>query len=149
MLFVLANLSVMANAVVDVYEFNSQQDEQRYQHLITEMRCPMCQNQNLNGSDSQIAKDLRRELHRLITEGESDKDIKNYMVERYGDYILYRPRLTENTLFLWFTPIALLTLGLVILTIIVRRRTTAGRSAVAAMTEEEQQKLQAMLKESE
>ncbi|BFM07492.1 cytochrome c-type biogenesis protein CcmH [Halioxenophilus aromaticivorans] len=134
-----------AQAVVDVREFKSEQEEQRYHTLIEELRCPKCQNQNLNGSDSQIAADLRRELYRMINEGQSNGDIKTFMVDRYGDYILYRPRLSAGTFVLWFGPAILLLLGVVVLVWIVRRRAVGASAAAPAMSEQEQRDLKAML----
>lgn len=147
--FLLWLLPLSATAVVDVYEFQTPEDEARYEYLIDELRCPKCQNQNLSGSDSQIANDLRRELRRMITEGQSDSEIKDFMVARYGDYVLYRPRLTSKTYALWFGPIALLGLGAFVLILIVRSRGKAQSASVNSsatpMSDEEQQALQSML----
>src|SRR5690625_309177 len=95
---------------IDAYEFDNEVDRKRYVSFIEEMRCPKCQNQNLSGSDSPIAADLRRELYFLIQDGRSDMEIVDFMVERYGEYILYRPRLSSATVLLWFGPVVLLIL---------------------------------------
>jgi len=118
----LALVATTASAVVDLYEFDDPQLRERYLVLVDELRCPKCQNQNLSGSDSPIAADLRRELHRLLQEGQNDTEIKDYMVARYGDYVLYRPRLSMKTIMLWGGPIALLLVGLVIALLIFRRQ---------------------------
>ncbi len=76
----------------------------RYQKFIEELRCPKCQNQNLAGSNSPISEDLRREIYRLIDDGKSDTEIVQFMLDRYGDFILYRPRLTSETAILWAAP---------------------------------------------
>jgi cytochrome c-type biogenesis protein CcmH len=115
-------LSVDSVAAVDVYDFDTAAQRHRYQLLSEELRCPKCQNQNLAGSDSQIAGDLRRELHRLLLEGKTDREIKTYMVDRYGDFVLYKPRFQKSTLVLWVMPVILFITGLVVLTFIVRRR---------------------------
>lgn len=109
-------------AAIDVHEFDSEIQRLRYQSFIDELRCPKCQNQNLSGSDSPIATDLREELYRMIQDGRSDKEIVDFMVERYGEYILYRPRLSAVTILLWVGPALLLLLGAVILIVIVRQR---------------------------
>lgn len=109
-------------AVVDIYEFDTASQRQRYHELSEELRCPKCQNQNLAGSDSQIAGDLRRELHRLLLEGKSDREIKTYMVDRYGEFVLYKPRLQKATLVLWVLPFALFVMGIFVLTTVVSRR---------------------------
>lgn len=105
-------LSATSFAAVDVYEFENQEQKQRYQHLIDELRCPKCQNQNLADSDAPIAQDLRRELHRLLLEGRSDEAVLEFMVQRYGNFVLYRPPLDQYTWILWTAPLFLLALGL-------------------------------------
>lgn len=115
-------ISLSSFAAVDVHEFKSDLDRQRYQSFIDEMRCPKCQNQNLSGSDSPIAMDLRRELYLMIEDGKSDREIVDFMVERYGEFILYRPRLSPATLLLWGTPVFLLVFGIILLLLIVRKR---------------------------
>lgn len=115
-------LSVWSMAAIDVHEFTNDVDRLRYQSFIDELRCPKCQNQNLSGSDSPIAMDLRRELYLMIEEGKSDKEIVDFMVERYGEFILYRPRVTPATLLLWGAPAFLLIAGIILLLVIVRKR---------------------------
>ena len=114
-LLLLFLLSMSAWAVVDVHTFDTESQRQRYLTLIDELRCPKCQNQNLSGSDADIAADLRRELHRLLLAGKTDREIITFMVDRYGDFILYRPRLQMNTSLLWFAPVILLLSGGIIL----------------------------------
>ena len=89
---------------VDAFEFKDAQQAARYNSLIQEFRCPKCLNTNLAGSDAPIAKDLRRAVHRLINEGKTDQEIREFMLSRYGDFVLYKPRLTPATLMLWFPP---------------------------------------------
>ena len=132
-------LSIPAGAVVDINTFDTESQRQRYLALVDELRCPKCQNQNLSESDSDIAADLRRELHRLLLEGRSDQEIVTFMVDRYGDFILYRPRLQVNTWLLWFTPVILLLLGAVVLWKM-RRRRQHRESTVLTHAEEEKLK---------
>jgi cytochrome c-type biogenesis protein CcmH len=137
-------------AVIDTHEFESDVQRLRYHSFIDEMRCPKCQNQNLSGSDSPIAMDLRRELYDMIQDGRSDKEIVDFMVERYGDYILYRPRVTPVTFLLWFGPVVLLLVGLVVLIVIVRqRRRVAVESAPQALSAGEQAHLADLLKSAD
>ena len=110
-LLLLALLAVSAHAAIDVYEFSSPEEEVRFQALSAELRCPKCLNTNLSGSDSPIAADLRRTVARMVREGYSDQEIRDYLLDRYGDFILYRPRLTAQTLLLWFGPALLLAFG--------------------------------------
>jgi len=136
--------SVAAHAVVEIYEFDTESQRIRYASLIEELRCPKCQNQNLSGSNSEISKDLRRELHRLLSEGKSDQEIIDFMVARYGDFVLYRPRLQQSTLVLWFGPLLLLLLGFAVLAVIIvrRRRLNAGDSS---LSDSDEARLQTLL----
>ncbi len=148
-LAVLLTVSAQVFAVVDIREFKSPEDEARYHRLIDELRCPKCQNQNLSGSDSQIAQDLRRELYRMINDGDSDKEIKDFMVARYGEYVLYRPRLNENTYALWFGPGVLLLIGIVVLALVVRKRMATPAKTTEAMSDDELNKLNTMLNDTD
>ncbi len=116
--------SAAALATVDVFEFSSAEQRERYQTLVEELRCPKCQNQNLAGSDSPIAMDLRRELYRQLQDGRTDDQIKAFMVKRYGDYVLYRPPVQSNTLILWWGPPVLfgVAIGIALLLVWQRRR---------------------------
>lgn len=141
--------SAYASSAIDVYEFKSEIDRKRYQSFVDEMRCPKCQNQNLSGSDSPIATDLRREVYLMIEAGKSDKEIVDFMVERYGEFILYRPRLTSSTIFLWGAPVLLLIAGIILLLLIVRKRRTAeSASAEISLSADEQARLAGLLKTS-
>lgn len=122
LMFTLLMVAVPASAVIEVYEFDDEITRQRYQSFLEEMRCPKCQNQNLEGSDSPIAADLRREIYRLLDEGKSDKEIIDFMVHRYGEYVLYRPQMSRNTLLLWGLPAILLLLGGVMVALTLRQR---------------------------
>lgn len=138
--------SVNAFAAIETYEFNQELDRQRYQSFIEEMRCPKCQNQNLAGSDSPISADLRREIYEMIKLGKSDKEIVDFMVERYGDFILYRPRVTPATYALWGAPVALLVIGAVVLILILRRRRQlSAAQASARLNADEQARLASLL----
>ncbi len=115
-------ISISSLAAIEVHEFDNDVDRKRYQTFIDEMRCPKCTNQNLAGTNSPIAEDLRRELVFMIKDGRSDKEIVDFMVERYGEFILYRPRLSPATILLWAAPFILLISGVVLLLLIVRKR---------------------------
>ena len=96
---------------VDTFEFDTEEQQDRFRTLSDELRCPMCQNSSLSGSTGGVAEDLRREVYRMIMEGMSDSEINQFMFERYGDFILFRPRLTAGTVFLWFGPLLFLFIG--------------------------------------
>ncbi len=137
-----------AHAGIDSYEFASPQEHARYYHFIEVLRCPKCKNQNLEGSNAPIAKDLRRELYRLIEEQKSDREIEKFMVDRYGDFVLYNPPLQKNTYVLWYGPIAMIVLGLLILFLIVWRR-SKNTNVSGGLTDGEQERLEAFFKQTD
>ena len=102
--------------------FDSIEQEERFNELTLELRCLVCQNQNLADSDAPLAQDLRKEIFDMLQAGESNDGIKTFMIERYGDFVLYRPPLQGNTLALWVMPIIILLGGAVGVFIAVRRR---------------------------
>ncbi|MEZ7502474.1 cytochrome c-type biogenesis protein CcmH [Psychrobacter sp. Arc29] len=106
-------LSMASFAAIDVYDFDSVQQEAQYRGLIEELRCPKCQNQNLAGSDAPIAQDLKQKTYDLVKDGRSDGEIRAYMQERYGDFISYKPPVRPSTWILWFFPPLLLIILLV------------------------------------
>lgn len=140
----LLSMSWSAFAVIEIYDFEQAEQQQRYHHLIEELRCPKCQNQNLAESDAPIAQDLRRELHRLLTEGRSDEAIIEYMVMRYGNFVLYRPPLDKNTLILWAAPAIFLLFGLFIVWR-VRVSSKEDKAHNAQLSEHEQQEIADLL----
>lgn len=94
----------------------------RYEALIAEVRCMQCQNQSIKDSNAFLASDLRREIRELLVAGKTDAEIKEFLVARYGEFVLYRPRMAGRTLILWIAPLALLVVGAVVVTRIVRGR---------------------------
>ena len=94
----------------EVYSFVIDENQERFYTLLDTYRCPKCQSSNLSGSNAPIAKDLKREIHRLIEEGKTDEQIEAFLRSRYGDFILYKPALRKNTLILWLGPFILLSL---------------------------------------
>ncbi len=101
-------LSATSYAAIEVYDFDSTQQEAQYRGLIEELRCPKCQNQNLAGSDAPIAQDLKQKTYDMVKDGRSDSEIRAYMQERYGDFISYKPPVRPSTWILWFFPPLLL-----------------------------------------
>lgn len=103
-------------------QFRDAAEETRFHDLTGELRCVKCQNQSLADSNAQIAHDLRREVLELMHEGRSDAEIKRYLVERYGEFVLYRPQIEGRTWLLWFGPALLLLAGAVLLARVLKRR---------------------------
>lgn len=127
-----------ANAVVETYEFETAQMESDYFKLIKELRCLVCQNQNLADSNADLAKDLRRQTHEMLMQGNSPDQVADYMVARYGDFILYRPRLKRSTLLLWIGPFVLLALVLVVVIRSMRKKQALKPPDTESMTRAEQ-----------
>ncbi|MDQ3206684.1 MAG: cytochrome c-type biogenesis protein CcmH [Pseudomonadota bacterium] len=103
-------------------QFQDATEQRRFHDLVAELRCVMCQNQSLADSNAQIAVDLRREVLELMREGRSDDEIREYLVARYGEFVLYRPQVAARTWLLWFGPALLLLVGGVVVARIVARR---------------------------
>lgn len=102
--------------------FDSPEQEARYNALTLELRCTVCQNQSLADSDAPLAQDLREEIHTMMLAGQTDEQIKDFLVARYGDFVLYQPPLRGDTIALWVLPAILLLGGGVIVFYTVRRR---------------------------
>jgi cytochrome c-type biogenesis protein CcmH len=152
MVVLVAGLSMSAWANIDTYQFDNPRQEAQYRALIEEFRCPKCQNQNLAGSDAPIAQDLKQKTYDMVKDGRSDGEIRQYMNERYGDFISYKPPVRPSTWILWFFPPVLLVF--VMLAWFIRNRNSSKRAAVidnpieegyAPLSAAEQQRLQDLL----
>ena len=113
-----------ARAAIETYEFDSPEMEADYNQLVDELRCLVCQNQNLAGSDADLAQDLRRETYEMLQQGKSQQEVMEFMVARYGDFVLYRPQFKSSTYLLWLGPFLLL---VVVLVVVVRRLRAAAK----------------------
>ncbi len=135
-----------AHAAIDAYEFRDEAERQRYRTLVEELRCPKCQNQNIADSNAPIAMDLRREIFRMLEEGKSNEQIVDYLVDRYGDFVRYKPPVNAKTLLLWYGPIALLVLGFAVLAVILRRRRRGAEAQASnSLSEAERARLASLL----
>lgn len=152
MVLLVVGLSMSAWANIDTYQFDNPRQEAQYRALIEEFRCPKCQNQNLAGSDAPIAQDLKQKTYDMVKDGRSDTEIRQYMNERYGDFISYKPPVRPSTWILWFFPPVLLVF--VVLAWFIRNRNSSKRAAVIAhpveegyapLSAAEQQRLQDLL----
>lgn len=138
-----------ALAGIDAYEFRTPEQEQRYRALVEELRCPKCQNQDIADSNAPIAADLRREIFRMLGEGKSNQQIVDFMVDRYGDFVRYKPALSGRTWLLWFGPGILLAGGFVVLALIVRRRRSAAVQGANELSAEERERLAKLLEKEQ
>ena len=117
-------VTVSANAIDTGEAFEDPAMQSRYELLIAEVRCVTCQNQSIKDSNAFIAADLRREIRRLMVKGKSNDEIAEFLVTRYGDFVLYRPRMNGKTLALWIAPFALFLMGGLAIVRVVRHRMT-------------------------
>jgi cytochrome c-type biogenesis protein CcmH len=140
----LTALSVQAG--LESFDFTKNVDEKHFINLISEIRCLVCQNQSLADSDAELAHDLRKEVYDLMDKGQTDAEIVTFLVERYGDFVLYKPPVKPSTYLLWFGPFVLLGLGLIILlrTLGQRRKQTEPE-----FSEQDKARLQEILGDSE
>lgn len=138
-LLLLMLCSPMALAVIETYEFSDEDLRERYHRLAFELRCPKCQNQNIADSNAPIAQDLRAQLYAQLESGASDDQIVEFMVGRYGEFVLYRPRFSSATAILWLSPVLLLLCAVVIVFLSVRRGSAGGPGS--ALSGEERERL--------
>jgi cytochrome c-type biogenesis protein CcmH len=120
-LIILLFFSLPASALEDAYAFTNTQEKNRFYNLLGELRCLVCQNQSLADSHSPLAEDLRREVYEMVQENKSNQQITEYLVSRYGNFVLYNPPFNSATSMLWIGPFALLILGTIVVFVSVRR----------------------------
>jgi cytochrome c-type biogenesis protein CcmH len=134
-----------AESQIDIYPFADEAEERRYKGLIEEFRCPKCLNTNLAGSDAPIAKDLRGTVYRLqVSEGYSDQQIRDYLRERYGDFVLYDPPFSAQTWYIWITPIGI---GLLALAIVGRLLSRARKQTSVVLSDADRGRIASLLGE--
>jgi cytochrome c-type biogenesis protein CcmH len=134
-----------ATAAIEAQTFPNDAVKVRYYDLIAEFRCPQCLNTNLAGSDAMIAQDLRKTILRLLIDGKTDAEIETYLYDRYGDFILYEPRLTPRTWLLWLGPVGLGVMGFWIWLSLGWK---SKRLDANALSEDEQRRVQQLLDRS-
>lgn len=120
----------------EAHDFADARQERRYQNLLKELRCLVCQNQNLADSHAELAQDLRKEVAKLIKRGNSDAEIKDHLARRYGDFVLYDPPIKPGNYFLWFAPFLFLLGGAIVVFLLVRRRSKATANSDARGAEQ-------------
>lgn len=148
LLLLLLTTSTVLHSEDTVYKFKDDLQEQRYQDLINELRCLVCQNQTLADSNAELAQDLRHEVYEMIVKGGSDDTIIEFLVNRYGDFVLYRPPLKQTTWILWFGPLLMMVFALfAAFRIIINRK--AENSGMPVLSDEERKKLADLLNQPE
>lgn len=130
-------------AAIDVYEFEDPAQEQAFRELVRELRCPKCQNQDISDSNAELAKDLRDKTYDMLVAGSSKQEVIEYMVARYGNFILYKPPLMASTLILWVGPVLVILIGLAV--VLVRTRKRSGAGSGEELSDEERARLARLL----
>jgi cytochrome c-type biogenesis protein CcmH len=139
-------MSLATLAGFEINRFDTPEQEARYKTLVNELRCLVCQNQNLADSNAELAQDLRRQTYEMITKGSTDKEIVDYMVQRYGDFVLYRPPLKPSTVVLWAGPFLIFLFAVSAVIIFIRRR---SRQAAPEISEEQKQQAWRLLQDKD
>lgn len=135
-----------AQAEIEYRDFKQPEQEQAYQTLISELRCLVCQNQTIADSNADLAKDLRRQVYEMLQQGKSRQDIVDFMTDRYGDFVMYKPALKLKTLLLWLGPVLFLVIGLATVWVL---RNKTGSSEGQSLTKEQQAKLNSILEKGD
>lgn len=127
-------------APIETFKFDSTESEKIFHKLSEELRCLVCQNQNIAESNSELAKDLRLEIYTMLIDGQSEEQIVAFMVQRYGDYVLYRPPFKPMTWLLWFGPVLVFSFGLIFVVRLIKSQSSAVQ--VDGLSETERQRIQ-------
>ena len=130
--------TVQANSI-EVYTFDNKEQEKQYHSLIEDLRCLVCQNQNIAESNAELAKDMRRKTYEMIKQGQSETEISEYMVTRYGDFVLYRPPFNPMTWLLWFGPVLVFVFGVIYVIRLMKSQST--ESQAVSLNEEEVERI--------
>ncbi len=134
-------VSSTVSARIETHTFATPEDEARFKVLTEELRCLVCQNQNIAASNAELAQDLRDQAYKMIQEGKSNEEIVAYMVDRYGDFVLYRPPFESSTLLLWIGPFIILIGGIGFIITFIRRRNATTEPELSAEQQARAEKL--------
>lgn len=142
-------LGSIALASIDIFEFSSEENRLQYNELTKELRCPKCQNQDIADSNAPIAQDMRKEVYRLIEDGQSTEAVVQFMVERFGEFVSYDPKIIPATYLLWFGPLTLLGVGLLVVLLLSSKRKRSAEAQVSSLDSSSRKRLDAMLKDAQ
>ncbi|WP_406708306.1 cytochrome c-type biogenesis protein [Vibrio gangliei] len=142
--------AIPAMSAIEVFDFDTPQQEAQFQELSHTLRCPKCQNNSISDSNAELAKDLRMKVYQMTKEDKSKQEIVDYMVARYGNFVTYNPPLTPSTAVLWLAPLAIVVFGFGFIVIRSRKKAAATEGQSSAQWDEKQeQRLKALLDESD
>lgn len=142
-------LGSIALASIDIFEFSSEENRLQYNELTKELRCPKCQNQDIADSNAPIAQDMRKEVYRLIEDGQSTEAVVQFMVERFGEFVSYDPKIIPATYLLWFGPLTLVGVGLLVVLLLSSKRKRSAEANVSSLDSSSRKRLDAMLKDAQ
>ena len=130
----------------DLYPLESTEKQERFRNLLDELRCPKCQNQNIADSDAPIAEDMRNEVYRMVQEGADEQTVVDAMIERFGEFVHYKPAFDARTALLWLLPLIVVLVGLIVVTVVVRRSARGPGTDSPALTEEQRRQADELLR---
>ncbi len=131
----------------DIYPFNNHAQQKQFQQLTEQLRCLVCQNESLADSNAGLANDLRKEVYNMVIAGDNDVQIKQYLINRYGDFILFKPAINRTTYILWFSPFFILIVAFLMVFIFIKQR--KKMNATVTFSAEEESHLRDLLKSDE
>ena len=146
LVLLLALTPLGAQAVTDVYPLESTAEQERFQALLTELRCPKCQNQNIADSNAPIAKDMRDETYLMVRAGATNEEVVDALVARFGEFVRYKPQFDRRTVLLWTTPIIAILIGLFVVAVTVLRSQRRPKGS-GKLTNEERRRAQEILED--
>lgn len=130
----------------DLYPLDSAEQQERFRSLLDELRCPKCQNQNIADSDAPIAEDMRAEVYRMVKDGADENTVVDSMIERFGEFVHYKPAFDARTALLWLLPAIVVGIGLIVIVVIVRRSGSAGGDRAPDLTDEQRRQADELLR---
>ena len=144
-LFIASLLIQPVSAAFDNFDFSGDVTEKRFQNVVSKLRCLVCQNESLAGSQAELAQDLRREVYQLMQSGKNDSEVIDFLVNRYGDFVLYEPPLRPSTWLLWIGPFLLFAVSIFLL---LRRLSQRSKMQEAILDDDEKAKVEALLNQT-
>lgn len=130
----------------DIYPLETSDQEEKFQQLLNELRCPKCQNQNIADSDAPIAQDMRNEVYRMVKDGADEQTVVDAMIERFGEFVHYKPAFDARTALLWLLPAIVVVIGLLVIVVVVRRSGRDGGERGPELTEDERRQAEDLLR---
>lgn len=142
----MAQAQTGGDASRDLYPLESADQEERFRTLLNELRCPKCQNQNIADSDAPIAEDMRNEVYRMVQDGADEQTVVDAMIERFGEFVHYKPAFDARTALLWLLPLIVVVIGVIVVALIVRRSGRDGSNDTPELTEEQRRQAEELLR---